>query len=283
MIKPPTIAQKMLQAVSVDSYAVSDKMAQGLLTKIPWRRSDVKYVTNEIYLDVVESIDAIFGDNGMMVTSNIYGDVKCNSLLSDMPDLTLSFNKPSMLDDVSLHRCVRINRFQREKIVSFVPPDGKFSLMTYRIRNAGNVPIYVKPTLTYKAGGGRIHVLCGSKGLKDNQQLTDVAVIIPLPAATLSSTLNCNVGVIKQDQITKMCRWIIGRIPKDKTPELEGNIVLPPDHKVDDRPTLQAEFAIKMYSVSGIKVEALNIRNVKYKPFKGVRNLAKAGRLQFRT
>jgi hypothetical protein len=33
---------------------------QGALGKIPWRKADVKYVSNEIHVDIVERIDATF-------------------------------------------------------------------------------------------------------------------------------------------------------------------------------------------------------------------------------
>ena len=93
-----------------------------------------------------------------------------------MPDLTLVFSNARILDDVSLHPCVRyvgrsrshapigsrvqplmmggeprasacpppahggdcvhtlysIARWERERVVSFVPPDGHFKLMSYR-------------------------------------------------------------------------------------------------------------------------------------------------------
>jgi hypothetical protein len=42
----------------------------------------------------------------------VYGDVKCNCRLSGMPDLTLTYTRPQVLEDVALHRCVRINRFE---------------------------------------------------------------------------------------------------------------------------------------------------------------------------
>jgi len=281
MIAPPTMADKVVRAVT-GGFSVRDDMPKGALSKIPWRRSDVKYVTNEVYFDLVEQVDCVFGENQMLESSNVYGTIRCNCQLSDMPDLLLNFTKPSLLDDVSLHRCVRIQRFQRERAVSFVPPDGKFVLMTYRIRNANKLPIYVKPTVTFRSGGARIHVMLGQKG-DTAQPVTDVALSIPLPKATLTSTLSANVGIIKQDQITKVCRWIIGRIPTDRTPELEGNLTLPPDYIPDERPTMSAEFSIKMYSSSGLKVEGLAIRNVKYKPFKGVRILTKAGKFEVRS
>jgi AP-3 complex subunit mu len=39
-----------------------------------------------------------------------------------MPDLTLSFVNSRLLDDVSFHPCVRLSRWQSEKVLSFVPP-----------------------------------------------------------------------------------------------------------------------------------------------------------------
>jgi len=49
-----------------------------------------------------------------------------------MPDLTLIFTNPRILDDISMHPCVRIARFERDRVISFVPPDGQFKLMNYR-------------------------------------------------------------------------------------------------------------------------------------------------------
>jgi len=281
MILPPSLTGKMVRAVT-GGFALSQDMPKGALSKIPWRRSEVKYVTNEIYFDLIEQIDAIFGENQMIESCNVYGSIKCNCQLSDMPDLTLNFTKSTLLDDLSLHRCVRIHRFLKEKIVSFIPPDGKFTLLTYRIRGQTRMPIYVKPTVTFRNGGARIHLMVGIKG-ETTQPVTDVSVSIPLPKATLTSTLTANVGIIKQDQITKVCKWVIGKIPTDRTPELEGSLTLPADYVPDERPVLSAEFSVKMFSASGLKVEGLAIRNVKYKPFKGVRILTKAGKFELRT
>ena len=69
-----------------------------------------------------------------------------------MPDLTLSFVNPRLLDDVSFHPCVRLKKwevspsdaqwnftletdlvFQSERILSFIPPDGSFRLISYHI------------------------------------------------------------------------------------------------------------------------------------------------------
>lgn len=62
----------------------------------------------------------------------IYGEVQVNSHLSGLPDLTLSFANPSILDDVRFHPCVRFRPWESDQILSFVPPDGQFKLMSYR-------------------------------------------------------------------------------------------------------------------------------------------------------
>ena len=56
-------------------------------------------------------------------------------------DLALHFSDPSVIDDCSFHPCVRYNRFERDNVVSFVPPDGEFELMKYRyLRTPKGIP-----------------------------------------------------------------------------------------------------------------------------------------------
>ncbi len=339
MILPPSLARRLFANVlSSDnagySAAVSQDLPTQAVSKIPWRRADIKYVTNEIYFDLVESVDAILGPDQNIIHANIYGDINTNCRLSGMPDLTLSFSKkndtrahssagsagsqlshrwcsllifsspsffvyfslfffsparPDLLDDVSLHRCVRINRYLREKVISFVPPDGPFKLLSYRIGAAqaqGQVqmPIYVKPNISYNGSSGRIHIQVGGKNLGGGDKaVTNVVIFIPLPKATRATQWQTpNVGTVRVDTLTQMARWEIGRLPKDKTPTLEGSLTLPADFKPDESPTVRAEFVIKMLAVSGLKVDGLAIRGVGYKPFKGVRSVTQAGKFTIR-
>ncbi len=78
------------------------------------------------------------GLNQSVSMCSIFGEARCKCELSGMPDLLLTFNKPSLLDDCSLHRCVRINRYESERVVSFVPPDGEFTLFTYKVMEASS-------------------------------------------------------------------------------------------------------------------------------------------------
>ena len=36
------------------------------------------------------------------------------------------------IDDCTFHRCVRLGKFDADRTITFVPPDGEFELMRYR-------------------------------------------------------------------------------------------------------------------------------------------------------
>merc|ERR1740138_1390094 len=168
MIKPPTVMGR-LAAAATGKSAVSDVLPDGTISSMPWRKAGVKYAQNEIYLDVVEEVDAIVDRNGQIVSSEVSGIVHANSRLSGIPDLTLTFLDPDVIDDCSFHPCVRYNRFERDRVVSFVPPDGQFELMRYRVNTKTNVsaPIYITPSVImsdkHNAGHGRIQIQIGQK------------------------------------------------------------------------------------------------------------------------
>ena len=37
------------------------------------------------------------------------------------------------LEDIKFHQCVRLARFENDRTISFIPPDGEFDLMSYRL------------------------------------------------------------------------------------------------------------------------------------------------------
>ena len=166
MIQPPT-AMSRLTNVTLGGSNVSDILPDGTISNMPWRKTDVSYTQNEIYLDIIEEIDAIVDKNGLIVTSEVSGVIAANSRLSGVPDLALSFVNPEVIDDCSFHPCVRYTRFERDRIISFVPPDGTFELMRYRVNTPGKVsaPCYCTPMISYDAGmnQGSITVMLGTK------------------------------------------------------------------------------------------------------------------------
>lgn len=72
---------------------------------------------------------------GALVKCEAYGKIQVNSSLPGVPELTLSFSNPTIINDVRFHPCVRFRPWESNQILSFVPPDGQFELMSYRCIN----------------------------------------------------------------------------------------------------------------------------------------------------
>ena len=99
-----------------------------------------------------------------MASSDLRGFVTANCRMSGTPDLTLMFNHPAVIEDCSFHPCVRYARWEREQVVSFVPPDGTFTLMTYRAAERTlSSPLYCRPTVTWREGSARVSFVLGTK------------------------------------------------------------------------------------------------------------------------
>lgn len=71
--------------------------------------------------DVEETLDYVLDKATRILTAGITGEVSCRSRLSGMPDLTLIFTDPGQLEDCAFHPSVRYARWNKDKVVSFVP------------------------------------------------------------------------------------------------------------------------------------------------------------------
>ncbi|XP_058810441.1 AP-3 complex subunit mu-1 isoform X2 [Phymastichus coffea] len=284
LIKPPNILRSIANTVTGKSN-VSSTLPSGQLSNVPWRRTGVKYTNNEAYFDIIEEIDAIIDRSGVTVFAEIQGCIECCIKLSGMPDLTLSFVNPILLDDVSFHPCVRFKRWEAEKILSFIPPDGNFRLMSYHIGSQSIVaiPIYVKHSINLKEQmGGKIDITVGPKQTI-GRTVENVVLEIPMPKAVLNCNVISNQGRYSFDPVNKILRWDIGRIDIAKLPNLRGTISIHPSiTAVESDPAINVYFSISQLAISGIKVNRLDMYGEKYKPFKGVKYVTKAGKFHIR-
>jgi AP-3 complex subunit mu len=298
MIRPPTVMGKFQSTITGKSTSVADDLAEGMISSMPWRKAGVKYAQNEIYLDIIEEVDAILDRNGTTISSEVTGVVQANSRLSGIPDLTLSFADPNVIDDCSFHPCVRYNRFERDSAVSFVPPDGQFELMRYRVSTQRPVvaPIYCQSQMVIDPHGpgdhGRFTV---SVGMKHNSSLIttsksktipmeEVALSIPFPKQVKTANLDVNIGTVTYDEATKIAKWTIGKLSAStgKAPQLTGKIVLQ-GAKLEEPPPIELNWKVPTASVSGIAIASLQLSNEKYRPYKGVRTITRSGRFHIRS
>ncbi|KAM5237263.1 AP-3 complex subunit mu-1 isoform 2-T2 [Ctenodactylus gundi] len=266
---------------------VGDTLPTGQLSNIPWRRAGVKYTNNEAYFDVVEEIDAIIDKSGSTVFAEIQGVIDACIKLSGMPDLSLSFMNPRLLDDVSFHPCIRFKRWESERVLSFIPPDGNFRLISYRVssQNLVAIPVYVKHSINFKENSscGRFDVTIGPKQ-NMGKTIEGITVTVHMPKVVLNMNLTPTQGSYTFDPVTKVLTWDVGKITPQKLPSLKGLVNLQSGApKPEENPSLNIQFKIQQLAISGLKVNRLDMYGEKYKPFKGVKYVTKAGKFQVRT
>lgn len=128
---------------------------------IPWRRLNVRYTNNEMFVDVVEEVSVVLrpkrgrkqvsasqnfdlafysllnivsSQRLAPVTATINGRIDCLSHISGVPQLQILFNTAfTYIDAAQLHPCIRAESWERSRSLSFIPPDGQSTLMTYLV------------------------------------------------------------------------------------------------------------------------------------------------------
>jgi len=284
LIKPPNMLRTVVNTVTGKSN-VSEVLPTGQLSNIPWRRQGVKYTNNEAYFDVIEEVDAIIDKSGSTVSAEIHGYIDCSVKLTGMPDLTMSFVNPRLFDDVSFHPCVRYKKWESDRILSFVPPDGNFRLVSYHIGSASVVaiPVYVRHSLSWLGGTqGRLDLTVGPKQTM-GRTVEKVKIEIAMHKSVLNCSLTPSQGKYSFDPVSKVLCWEVGKIEAAKLPNLRGSVNLVTGATPEPtNPSISVQFAISQLAVSGLKVNRLDMYGEKYKPFKGVKYLTKAGRFQVR-
>lgn len=179
-----------------------------------------------------------------------------------MPDLTLCFANPRLLDDVSFHPCVRFKRWENEKVLSFVPPDGNFRLISYHIESLNSIqlPVYVRHSIQYREGSnGKFEVTIGPRsGL--GKIVENASLHVEMPKSVLNMSLTPSQGKYTFDSVKKTLNWEIGRIDPSKIPNIRGNITLQNGAAIpESNPPLHVNFSISQITLSGIKFGRLDI------------------------
>ncbi|KAL6619323.1 hypothetical protein ACP70R_034462 [Stipagrostis hirtigluma subsp. patula] len=281
MITPPNIVNKVLNVVTGKSSTLGSKLPDAAASFVPWRTTIVKDASNEVYVNIVEELDACINREGVLVKCEAYGEIQVNCSLPGVPELTMSFANPTIINDFTFHPCVRFRPWESNQILSFVPPDGQFKLMSYRVKKLKKTPIYVKPQLTSDSGNCRVNVMVGIRN-DPGKPIDSITVQFQLPPLIVSADLTANYGTV-DILADKTCLWTIGQIPKDKAPSLSGNLQLEEGLvHLHTLPTFQVKFRIMGVALSGLQIDKLEVKNTPSAPYKGFRAQTQAGKYEVR-
>ena len=139
-----------------------EQLTKQITGAIDWRREGIRYKKNEVYIDVLESVNLLISSTGSILRSEVTGRVQMNTKLTGMPECKFGLNdklvieketagnrkKPGVeIDDCTFHRCVRLGKFDADRTITFIPPDGEFELMRYRVNDNVNLPFRLIPAV----------------------------------------------------------------------------------------------------------------------------------------
>ncbi|KAI0637697.1 clathrin adaptor mu subunit [Trametes polyzona] len=276
IVLPPTLLHKVLSAAGVSGLATSSANSHPFASPIPWRKAGVRYNNNEIFFDVVETLDAVVNKNGTPAVSSVWGRVDCNCKLSGTPDLALTFSNASTLTDCSFHPCIRLQRWARDKVLSFVPPDGKFKLMEYRYTpvsassmNQVSVPFILRPMVKVDEHGGTIDVTLSSR--LTTRTMENVVVELYLgQGATGASCMVSHGASWSFNPKTSMLIWELKAVVTSANYSLRGTFTSSAETPRASR-AFRVRFDIPQHNFSALKIEQLKLTGEAYKPYKGMR------------
>ncbi|WOO77123.1 AP-3 complex subunit mu-1 [Vanrija pseudolonga] len=298
IVIPPSLMRKLLNVAGV--AGLQSQPTAPFTAPIPWRRQGVRHANNEIYFDIEETLDAIVDRRGAVLETAVWGRINANSRLSGNPDLVLNLaNAKTTLRDPAFHPCVRHNRWERDAVLSFIPPDGKFKLVEYNSRApVKQLPVGLKAKLTTEDNGGRFSLTLTSR--MNAHPLEHITVSIFLGASTTSVSATATGekpplhtgessapagrvggGTYEFDPNTHVLKWhLASLVASERSPSLTGSFVSAGGPTPD--PAFSVDFSVTGHTYSGLRVDGLKVLGEGYKPFKGVRTTAKSGRIDVR-
>lgn len=270
-----------------------------ITSAVSWRGEGIKHKKNEIFLDVIEKLHLLVGSNGNVLRSEIMGVVKMKSFLSGMPELKLGLNDKVLMDatgrsgrrgvdmeDIRFHQCVRLLRFENDRTISFVPPDGDFDLMSYRLNTKVRPLIWVESVIEPHQGSRIEYMIKARSNFKRQSTANNVEIIIPVPPDADTPRFKTGIGKVEYVAEKAHFVWKIKQFLGQKEYIMRAHFGLPTVTS-EDRDTskepMRVSFEIPYFTVSGIQVRYLRIvEKSNYQALPWVRYITQNGDYQIR-
>lgn len=274
-----------------------------LTTSVSWRPDNIVHKKNEIFLDVVEKLNLLVSGNGTVLRSEILGALKMKSYLSGMPELKLGLNdkllmeargqasaankaKAVEMEDIRFHHCVRMSRFENDRTISFIPPDGDFDLMVYRLNTQVRPLIWIEALVESHSHSRVEYTVKAKSNFKRRSTANNVEIIIPVPADADSPSFKTTIGKVEYVPDKDCIIWRIKQFQGQKEFLMRAHFGLPSvsseENNLNKAP-INVKFEIPYFTVSGIQVRYLKIiEKSGYQALPWVRYITQNGDYQIR-
>ena len=157
---------------------------------------------------------------------------------------------------------MRLARFETDRTISFIPPDGEFELMSYRLDTQ------VRPLIQVECHqDSRIEYMIKIKSeFKRKSTANNVEIMIPVPMDADSPSFKTSMGSV--EYIPEECglKWSIKQFNGQKEYLMKAHFGLPSVSSLDagqvdndQNAPIRVKFEIPYFTVSGIQVRYLKI------------------------
>ncbi|CAD8178870.1 unnamed protein product [Paramecium pentaurelia] len=299
-IADPNLLQKFIQegGVQQETTINIEKLRQLTFTLtgvVSWRPIGLYYEKNELYLDIIESVNLLISAKDTVLRAEVVGSIELKSKLTGMPECQIGMNDKLLMgkqqkqtkqtigisiDDMKFHPCVRLPKFDKDRTITFIPPDGHCQLISYRISENINIPFKVNVFYS-EIIDNKLEIRLKIKSIYDNNIYgTNVLVKVPVPKNTVNAITATALGKARYEVEEQSVIWRIKKFQGDFETSLRCEINLGTTNKdqVWSKPPLKMEFQIPMFTASGLRVRFLKVmEKAGYKTNKWIRYLTKGG------
>ena len=247
----------------------------------------IKYKKHEVYLDVVEKVNCLISPQGQPLHAFVAGAIQMKCHLSGMPQCKFGINDklvqgakkpdaaeegkkgkkekkkasktPIALDDLNFHQCVKLSKFDNNRSISFVPPDGEFDLVKYRTTTDVHLPFTITPMIQEYKGANKMNMTVNIKGDFESKYLaTAVVISIPIPTTAAKVSVSSKSGKAKYKAGQNNVIWKMKTFSGGKSTSCEVSIdLLPATGKSKwNRPPIALSFEAP-FACSGLQVKYL--------------------------
>lgn len=273
---------------------------------VSWRKGNPHYSVNEVFVDVVEKVNMLVAKNGSVINNEIIGEINLATYLSGRPEIVVGLNETFLFDvtnkqqqnqidvsrnvfeleDIKFHPCVKMSQYEKDKTIAFIPPDGEFNLMTYRLSTALKPIIHIDSTIE-KYSRSRIEMLIRARSQYRSQSVAqNVQIRIPVPPDVDTPKAQCSAGRMRYSPNENALIWTIKQFPGRKQFTLRAHFGLPSveSEEEESKRPIVINFEIPFFTVSGVKIQYLKVfEKSGYQAVTWVSYLSKDGTYEFRT
>lgn len=288
---PQFTESKILTSYITQDYHQSESsnlLPSAATNAVSWRNEGIKHMRNEVFLDVIENVNILISSTGSLLRCEILGKLVMKSYLSGMPNLKLGLNdrlqfessnsnsnnngKSIDLEDIKFHQCVRLSKFENDRSISFIPPDGTFELMSYRLNTQVKPPIWIDAIIEQHSTKIE-YIVKARTQLKSKAIANNVKIFLPVLANVDTPKFKCTSGSFKYAPDRDLIIWSIKQFKAGREAVMRGTFLISKDHHSNDdgkqekqasaasttkRP-ITVEFEVPYFTISGLQVRFLKV------------------------